>query len=108
MTQFSREELSFVEEIPKQIEIECPICLKVLVNPHLVSCCGHHYCEDCIERVDLCNKPCPMCKEEEYKSFIDKKCLRIINELQVYCTNKEKGCEWKGELKNLSTHLNKR
>ena len=108
MTQFSKEELSFVEEIPKQIEIECPICLKILVNPHLVSCCGHHFCEDCIERVDLCNRPCPMCKEKEYKSFIDKKCLRIINELQVYCTNKEKGCQWKGELKNLSTHLNKR
>ena len=53
MTQFSKDELSFVEEIPKQIEIECPICLKVLANPHLVSCCGHHFCEDCIERVDL-------------------------------------------------------
>ena len=48
-----------------------------------------------------------MCKEKEYQSFIDKKCSRIINGLEVYCSNKEKGCQWKGELKNMSTHLYK-
>ena len=107
MTQFSKDELSFAEEIPSHVEIECPVCLNILSKPHLMSCCGHNFCEDCIERVKASNGPCPMCKEKEYKSLIDKKCLRIIDGLQVYCTNKEKGCEWKGELKNLPTHLNK-
>ena len=31
--------------------------------------------------------------------------LCFINGLKVNCTNK--GCEWKGELKDLSVHLNK-
>ena len=106
MTQFSKEELSFVEEIPKQIEIECPICLNILVNPHLVSCCGHHFCEDCIKRVKASNGTCPMCKERRYQVVLNKDRLRIIYGLQVYCTNKGRGCQWKGELKNLSTHLN--
>ena len=107
MSRFSKDELYFVNKLPEQVEIECPVCLNILANPHLVSCCGHNFCEDCIERVKASNGACPMCKERRYQSFIDKKCLRIINGLQVYCTNKDKGCQWKGELKNLSTHLNK-
>uniref|UniRef100_A0A1X7TPD3 TRAF-type domain-containing protein n=1 Tax=Amphimedon queenslandica TaxID=400682 RepID=A0A1X7TPD3_AMPQE len=75
--------------------------------PHLVSCCGHNFCRSCIERVKASNGFCPMCKEKEYQAIPDKKCSRIINGLEVYCSNKEKGCEWKGELKNMSTHLNK-
>ena len=39
--------------------------------------------------------------------MVNKGHLRIINGLQVYCTNRRRGCQWKGELKNLSTHLNK-
>ena len=107
MSQFSKEELSFVQEVPEQIEIECPICLNILRDPHIVSCCGHNFCGSCIERVKASNGSCPMCKEKEYQSFIDKKCLRNINGLEVYCINKKKGCQWKGELKNMSTHLNK-
>ena len=107
MSQFSKEELSFVKEVPEQIEIECPVCLNILTDPHQVTCCGHNFCGSCIERVKASNGSCPMCKEKEYQSFIDKKCSRIINGLEVYCSNKEKGCQWKGELKNMSTHLNK-
>ena len=107
MSQFSKEELSFVKELPEHVEIECPVCLNILTDPHLVSCCGHNFCGSCIERVKASNGSCPMCKEEEYQAMADKKCLRIINGLEVYCSNKKKGCQWKGELKNMSTHLNK-
>ena len=107
MAQFSKEELSFVEDLPKHVEIECPVCLNILTDPYQVTCCGHNFCGSCIERVKASNGSCPMCKEKEYQSFIDKKCLRIINGLEVYCSNKKKGCQWKGELKNMSTHLNK-
>ena len=105
--QFSKEELLFVEDLPKHLVIECPVCLNILTDPHLVSCCGNNFCGFCIERVRASNGSCPMCKEKEYQSFVDKKCSRIINGLEVYCSNKEKGCQWKGELKNVSTHLYK-
>uniref|UniRef100_A0A1X7TRU7 RING-type domain-containing protein n=1 Tax=Amphimedon queenslandica TaxID=400682 RepID=A0A1X7TRU7_AMPQE len=107
MAQFSKEELSFVEDLPKHVEIECPVCFNILTDPHLVSCCGHNFCGSCIERVKASNGSCPMCKEKEYQAIPDKKCSRIINGLEVYCSNKEKGCQWKGELKNMSTHLSK-
>ena len=107
MSQFSKEELSFVKEVPEQIEIECPVCLSILTDPYIVSCCGHNFCGSCIERVKASEGSCPMCKEKEYQTMADKKCSRIINGLEVYCNNKKKGCQWKGELKNMSTHLNK-
>ena len=107
MSQLSKEDLSFVKELPEHVEIECPVCLNILTDPHLLSCCGHNFCGSCIGRVRASNGSCPMCKEEEYQAIPDKKCLRIINGLEVYCSNKKKGCQWKGELKNMSTHLNK-
>ena len=107
MSQFSKDELYFVNKLPEQVEIECPVCLNILANPHLVSCCGHNFCEDCIERVKASNGACPMCKERSFQAMVNKERLRIINGLQVYCPNKRRGCQWKGELKNLSTHLNK-
>ncbi|XP_011409018.2 PREDICTED: TNF receptor-associated factor 3-like, partial [Amphimedon queenslandica] len=107
MAQFSKEELSFVKELPEHVEIECPVCLNILTDPHLVSCCGHNFCGSCIERVKASNGSCPMCKEKEYQTMADKKCSRIINGLEVYCSNRKEGCQWKGELKNMPIHLNK-
>ena len=107
MSQFSKEELYFVNKLPEQVEIECPVCLNILANPHLVNCCGHNFCESCIERVKASNGDCPMCKERSFQAMVNKGHLRIINGLQVYCTNRRRDCQWKGELKNLSTHLNK-
>ena len=104
MAQFSKDELSFVKEVPE--DIECPVCLNILTDPHQVTCCGHNFCEGCIERVKAGDGACPMCKEKKYQSFVDKKCLRIINGLQVYCLNQKEGCQWEGELKHLSTHTN--
>ncbi|XP_019855043.1 PREDICTED: TNF receptor-associated factor 4-like [Amphimedon queenslandica] len=103
----SKDELSFVEEVPKQIEIECPVCLNILTNPHQVSCCGKNFCGSCIERVKDNNGSCPMCNHSKYQSFPDKNVSRIVNGLRVYCTNKKKGCQWKGDLKDLLIHLKK-
>ena len=103
---FSKFELIFIKAPPEEIEIECPICLQVMLNdPHLVSCCGHHFCRTCIKRVKDNNRACPYCKEKEYQTMPDKGHLRIINGLKVNCTNIS--CEWKGELKDLPVHLNK-
>ena len=33
MSQFSKEELSFVKELPEHVEIECPVCLNILTDP---------------------------------------------------------------------------
>ena len=104
--QFSKDELSFVRGLPEHVNIECPICLNIITDPQLVSCCGYNFCESCIERVRASNGACPMCKEQDYQAVADRRCFRIINGMQIYCTNREKGCQWEGELRNLCIHLN--
>ena len=103
------EDLDFVEKPPKQLVVECPICMGLLFNPHIVSCCGHHFCEVCLQKVkDEC-QPCPMCKSE-FSSLCNKALQRDINQLEVRCPNKnkmdEKGCQWTGDLGLLEGHLN--
>ena len=103
---YSKDELTFVEEPPKILELECPVCLQVMLNdPHLVSCCGHHFCGPCIKKIQEDKGSCPVCKQLDYQAMVDKSTQRNINGLHVYCINNKEGCKWKGELKDLSFHL---
>lgn len=124
----SPDDLNFVEAPPKQLVLECPICYSLLFNPHIVDCCGHHFCEHCIQRVKDDETPCPMCKEEMYTSMKDKGFQRIINQLIIFCPNSTgdkdsvdcanvesnadceptggSKCEWSGEIGLLEGHLN--
>ena len=101
---YTREDLSFVKEPPEEISIKCPICLQIMLKDISQTSCGHHFCTPCIKRI---RGPCPECRTTPYKIFPDANRQRIIGGLQVYCSNKKDGCTWKGELKNLSGHINK-
>ena len=48
---------------------------------------------------------CPVCREEEAGFNKNYPIEREINSLHIYCTNKEKGCEWQGELNDINDHL---
>jgi len=48
---------------------------------------------------------CPVCHDEEFVTYPQKEADREIKSLHIYCTNKEKGCEWKGELNCINNHL---
>ena len=97
------EEFDFVDGLPD--EYSCTICLCLLSNPHLTTCCGHHFCKDCIFKVAQTNKPCPMCKTEGFVAVVDKSLERKIRSLCVRCTFHRNGCSWKGELRELVEHL---
>ena len=47
----------------------------------------------------------PMCRSEEYMTVPNKQIDRVVRSLHVYCTNKEKGCKWQGEMNYISGHL---
>ena len=96
----------FVEPPPKHLQSECPICLQKLREPHLISCCGHSYCEACIERVGKDGKPCPLCNEPGFTTMANKGLKRALHEFRVYCPHHLHGCEWEGELGRLDEHLN--
>ena len=102
--EYTRDNISFVKEPPEEISIECPICLQIMLKDISLTSCGHHFCTLCIERV---YGTCPTCRATSYQIFPDADRQRYIRGLQVYCSNKKYGCTWKGELKNLSGHINK-
>ena len=102
---YTREDLSFVKEPPEEISIECPICLQIMLKDISQTSCGHHFCTSCIKRVLDKNESCPTCRASSYQIFPDTNRQRIVSGLQVYCS--KDGCTWKGELKNLSGHINK-
>lgn len=98
-------ECEFVEK-PRELQQDCPICLYILREPYQATCCGNSFCRTCIERVKEGNKPCPMCNQENFDVFHDKRLQLSLYDFQVFCTHKADGCEWKGELRELEKHLN--
>ena len=94
----------FVEEPPDTLV--CPVCLLPCREPHLISCCGKKVCHSCISRVQLAGQPCPLCRTPEFATMIDREVERQVLSLKVYCNNKEDGCTWIGELRQLERHSN--
>lgn len=50
---------------------------------------------------------CPTCQQPISKDKIvnDKNLQKEIQNLEVYCTNKEKGCTWEGTLRESQAHI---
>ena len=94
----------FIEKPP--IRSSCPICLLILREPYQVTCCGKIFCRDCIQRITIKKKPCPTCNEKEFENYPDKGLKQELYSCKVFCSYKEKACEWQGELGQLDTHLN--
>ena len=94
----------FVATPPKSLE--CSICLLVLKEPHVISCCGNHFCKPCIQRVKEARKPCPLCNDPEYSIMLHKGVMREVNGLAVHCSEQASGCDWIGDLGQLQCHLN--
>ena len=99
-------ECIFVNDPPEQVQTECSVCLCVLREPYLLDCCGYSFCKSCIEPIKSEKKPCPLCAVHFTTCIPDKRLQRTLNDFQVYCSHKEEGCEWAGQLANLAQHLN--
>ena len=96
----------FVERPAKAFQVDCPVCLLVLREPHQAICCGYSYCQLCIERVQFDKKPCPTCNTAEFSVFPNKGFQRSLYEFHVRCSHEKDGCQWTGELGELDKHLN--
>ena len=107
----------------------CGFCQKILRDPVQVQCCSSYYCHSCSEK--HFQKPCPSCGKQlstkyhpsrmyyskpgasnypysnrHFPSGYESEVAYCIDQLQVYCSNKAKGCKWTGALIHLSKHLN--
>ena len=88
----------------EELQTECPVCLHVIREPFLVDCCGYSYCRACIEDVHFKGRVCPMCGAS-FSMMADKRLQRELYQREVYCSNREDGCEWRGKLSQLDAHL---
>ena len=86
-------------------ELICSICLSVLRDPNLTSCCGNHFCQSCISRIKNERNPCPLCQEQDYAVMLDKFFVRRVKGLKIKCPGNNHGCEWVGELRSIERHL---
>ena len=96
-------DVEFVE--PLQSTLECPVCLLALREPNILSCCGIKVCYSCIDQIRHGQKGCPVCREEDFNTMLEKQLCRLILDLKIYCRHKDKGCEWTGELRDFDKHL---
>ena len=83
----------------------CTICHLPSKEPHLSVCCGHTFCKSCVEASKKTNEACPMCRSETFTTYPNKQAERLIQNLKIFCTNKEQECDWQGELNNINDHL---
>ena len=96
----------FIQRPQEAFQVDCPICLSVLREPYLISCCGYNFCRLCIDRVQLQNGSCPTCNEEGFSVVPNKGLKRSLYAFKVWCSHKKEGCQWTGELGELDKHLN--
>lgn len=95
----------FIER-PKELQTDCPICLHILREPYQATCCGYIYCRSCLERVRIASKPCPTCNSTDFSIFPDKRLHKSLYGFKVWCSERDEGCNWSGELRELTAHLN--
>ena len=95
---------TFVENILERYK--CLICQDLQDQPVLVSCCGQHFCESCLNQwIATRGQKCPHCQATGITHIVNKQQVRDINDLKVYCSNKSKGCEWVGTMGTLDKHI---
>ena len=95
----------FVQPPPEAVQSECPICHLVLREPYQAPCCGNSFCRTCIEPIRLGNANCPTCRHAGFTTFPDKRLERSLNPFKVFCSRRDEGCGWNGELGSLGRHL---
>ena len=96
----------FVRPPTSAFQTKCPICHLLLHDPYQVTCCGTNFCHTCIQRLQADNSSCATCREDNFEVFPNKGLKRSLNQLRVYCTYRKNGCQWRGELGELDSHLN--
>uniref|UniRef100_A0A1X7SI56 RING-type domain-containing protein n=1 Tax=Amphimedon queenslandica TaxID=400682 RepID=A0A1X7SI56_AMPQE len=105
----SKDDFKFLgsEEDINDFNIECPICLSVIMDkPCKTSCCEKNFCRTCISKV--MGGCCPMCRTKYMNYTADKRFKLIVYSQMVHCLKKKSKvaeCGWKGKLSLLRDHF---
>ena len=101
----------FVERSRISRHLACSICLDVFSDPVMPAQCQHTFCRKCLSSLAANSRtasiPCPYCRKNFKIATLKTNILAasLINELEIYCSNRAVGCPWKGEIQRIPTHL---
>ena len=93
----------FMETLPDRLI--CSVCHYPSRYPCLSVCCGHTFCKQCSSATRIAINCCPLCRDNSFPVVQNKQIDREIKSFHILCSNKEKGCEWQGELNDINNHL---
>ena len=97
------QEYHFIEQ-PSE-DYFCPVTYGPLLQPHLTHCCGKHLSQEAATRIQGEGGACPLCKEPQFNTTLDKGFRRQVNQLRVFCLHEDRGCGWQGELSAFDRHV---
>ena len=127
----SEEQIVNIEEIEKNEDLKCPICLNVVWKPIQCKRCGKYFCKHCIKKsIRKIGNKCPMCRLKHFKSNtfqLKESCFKNIrikcpykncNKKRRYfkyiihlkkCKNKlyhctNNGCDYEDNIENMQKH----
>ena len=87
----------------------CSICCSPFEEPVTLSC-HHTFCLGCLHaHFDSClgDAYCPLCKAAITLAWTQSKIVSLmVDELGVFCGNKDLGCNWTGQRQLLKSHIN--
>eukprot|EP01097_Dermamoeba_algensis_P010225 TRINITY_DN7463_c0_g1_i1.p1 TRINITY_DN7463_c0_g1~~TRINITY_DN7463_c0_g1_i1.p1 ORF type:complete len:564 (+),score=88.85 TRINITY_DN7463_c0_g1_i1:44-1735(+) len=100
------QELSYVNIASAHPKVICPICHNPFVCPQKTPC-KHIFCNLCIRQCLVKQAVCPLDRlplTQDQLTHVDDILLEMLDELEVYCSGKQKGCPWRGPRGNLAHH----
>ena len=85
-------------------ELYCPVTKEVLLDPHQTRCCGNILSARAVTMIQKEGGACPLCKRAPFKTYPDQNFGRRVRGQKVFCLNRNRGCEWMGELSTFDSH----
>ena len=84
----------------------CQICMESMIEPNLLQCCGNAYlCHSCVENCRKRAMPCPLCKQQAFKTQVDRNYQSVIQKSRVWCPCRINGYTWSGTFQDAKLHL---
>ena len=77
----------------------------LLVQPHRTSCCRQPLSEFAVVRIKQERGNCPLCGASQWETEIDEEFQHKVQDLQVFCAHVDRGCQWKGMVREFDTHI---
>ena len=86
-------------------EFVCPVTSKLMLQPHLTSCCSKYLSEEAVTIGKKKRGTCPLCNSKNWSVELDKNFQEKICSMEVICPHQSEGCTWRGKLSSLESHI---